>query len=73
MSNEELEELKAENTFLKRELTKLESRLEKMQKAFTKQHEEIRALRIKAGARKVGPYKSKPILEVNNLDKSNNI
>lgn len=73
MSKEEIENLKTENTFLKRELSKLEKRLEKMQKSFAKQHGEIRELRIKAGAKRVGPYKLKPILDVNYLDKSNNI
>lgn len=73
MNNEELEDLKVENTFLKRELSDLKKRLEKMQNSFAKQHEEIRKLRLEAGAKRVGPYKNKPILEVNKVDKSNNI
>ena len=73
MSNEEIEELKVENTLLKRELSKLKNRLEKMQNTFAKQHEEIRKLRLEAGAKRVGPYKLKPTLEVNKVDKSNNI
>lgn len=57
MSNEEIEELKVENVSLKRALSKLEKRLEKMQKSFAKQHEEMRELRLKVGAKRVGPYK----------------
>ena len=73
MSSEEIGELKAENTLLKRELSKLKNRLEKMQNTFAKQHEELRTLRVKAGAKRVGPYKLEPTLEVNKVDKSNNI
>lgn len=73
MSKEEIEDLKLENISLKRALSKLEKRLEKMQNTFAKQHEEIRKLRLEAGAKRVGPYKNKLTLEVNNVDKSNNI
>lgn len=73
MGNEEVEDLKTENIYLKRRIFDLETRLERMQKSFTRQHEEMRELRIKAGAKRVGPYKTKPILEVNKVDKSNNI
>lgn len=73
MNKEEIENLKVENTSLKRSIVSLEKRLEKMQNMFAKQHEEIRKLRIEAGARKIGPHKVPATPEVNSIDKSNNI
>ena len=52
-----LSELASENNALKREVEQLKNRLIKMQKIFEKQHEEIRELKLKAGARFVGAHR----------------
>ena len=57
MNNNDIKELKHENNALRKEINSLRYRLEKMQKSFAKQHEELRELRIKLGARKIGPHK----------------
>lgn len=51
-------ELLAENKILKTEIVNLNKRLEKMQKIFERHHAEIRELKLKAGATRVGCHRN---------------